>query len=54
MATDNNAPVFNPDDAVQMIYEQTGVDKETIEKVLDAEFDYMIKVGIVKLEESPE
>lgn len=45
-----NAPVFNWDDAVNFIIEKCEVDKDIVEKVLELEEEYMRSVGIITSE----
>lgn len=44
---DNNMPVYEYEDAINFIAERCNVDKDTIEKVLMLEEDYMRSIGIV-------
>lgn len=42
-----NTPVYEWEDAINFIAERCDIDKETIEKVLILEEDYMRSVGII-------
>ena len=46
-----NTPVYEWEDAINFIAERCDVDKETIEKVLLLEEDYMRTIGIIVNEE---
>ena len=46
-----NTPVYEWEDAISYIAERCDVDKETIEKVLLLEEDYMRTIGIIVDEE---
>ena len=46
-----NTPVYEWEDAINYIAERCDVDKETIEKVLLLEEDYMRTIGIIVDEE---
>jgi hypothetical protein len=41
--------VFDQNDAADYIHNETGVDKETIEKVLTAEMDYLVEIGLIEM-----
>lgn len=43
--------VLDFDDCVEFIYQDTGIDRETINRVLDSETRFMIKVGIITIED---
>lgn len=45
-----NAPVFDWEDAVNFITERCEVDRDTVEKVLELEEEYMRNVGIITSE----
>ena len=47
----DNTPVYEWEDAINYIAERCDVDKETIEKVLLLEEDYMRTIGIIVDEE---
>lgn len=42
-----NTPVYEWEDAINFIAERCDIDKETIEKVLILEEDYMRSIGII-------
>lgn len=42
-----NTPVYEWEDAINFIVERCDIDKETIEKVLILEEDYMRSIGII-------
>lgn len=42
-----NTPVYDWDDAINFITERCDIDKETIEKILILEEDYMRSIGII-------
>lgn len=42
-----NTPVYDWDDAINFIAERCDIDKETIEKILILEEDYMRSIGII-------
>lgn len=44
---EENTPIYSWDDAINFIVERCKVDKDTIEKVLNLEEDYMRSVGII-------
>lgn len=44
---DNNTPVYDYDDAINFIAERSGIDKDTIYKVILLEEDYMRSIGII-------
>lgn len=46
-----NTPVYEWEDAINFIAERCDIDKETIEKVLLLEEDYMRSIGIIVDEE---
>lgn len=46
-----NIPVYTWEDAVDYIKERCDVDKDSIERVLELEEDYMRSVGIITIEE---
>lgn len=46
-----NTPVYEWEDAINFIAERCDIDKETIEKVLILEEDYMRSIGIIVGEE---
>lgn len=45
-----NAPVFDWEEAVNFITEKCEVDKDIVEKVLELEEEYMRSVGIITSE----
>ena len=47
----SNTPVYEWEDAINYIAERCDVDKETIEKILLLEEDYMITIGVIVDEE---
>ena len=49
---DNNTPVYDYEDAINFIAERCDINKDTIEKVLMLEEDYMRSIGIISDEES--
>ena len=49
---DNNTPVYDCEDAINFIAERCDINKDTIEKVLMLEEDYMRSIGIISDEES--
>lgn len=49
-AMNENAPVFDWEDAVNFIAERCEVDRNTVEKVLELEEEYMCNVGIITSE----
>ena len=44
-------PVLDYEDCFKFITEKTGIDKKTAMRVLDAETEYMIKIGIIDVGE---
>lgn len=44
---ENNTPVYDYEDAINFIAERCDIDKDTIEKVLMLEEDYMRSIGVV-------
>lgn len=44
----NNAPIWEWDDAVEFIAERCDIDTDIIEKVLELEFEYERSIGIVE------
>lgn len=44
---DNNTPVYDYEDAINFIAERCDINKDTIEKVLMLEEDYMRSIGVV-------
>ena len=44
---DDNALVYEWEDAVNFIAERSNIDKETIEKILELEEDYMRSIGVI-------
>lgn len=48
---DNNTPVYDYEDAINFIAERCDINKDTIEKVLMLEEDYMRSIGIISDEE---
>lgn len=42
-----NAPVIGYDECFKFIEEKTGISRKTIEKVIDAETEYFISLGII-------
>ena len=51
---DNNIPVYDFEDAINFISERCDISKDTIEKVLTLEEDYMRSIGIISDEEQPQ
>lgn len=49
---DNNTPVYDYEDVINFIAERCDINKDTIEKVLMLEEDYMRSSGIISDEES--
>lgn len=47
----DNAPVYDYEDAINFIAERCDISKDTIEKVLLLEEDYMRSIGIMSDEE---
>lgn len=47
----NSTPVYDYEDAINFISERCDVDKDTIDKVLMLEEDYMRSIGIINDEE---
>lgn len=47
----NNTPVYDYEDAINFIAEKCDIDKDTIEKILMLEEDYMRSIGIISNEE---
>ena len=45
---DNNTPVYDYEDAINFIAERCNINKDTIEKVLMLEEDYMHSIGIIE------
>lgn len=45
---DNNIPVYDYEDAISFIVERCDINKDTIEKVLMLEEDYMHSIGIIE------
>lgn len=45
---DNNIPVYDYKDAISFIVERCDINKDTIEKVLMLEEDYMHSIGIIE------
>lgn len=43
--------VLDFDDCIEFIHQDTGIDQETINRVLDSETRFMIKVGIITVED---
>ncbi len=43
----DNTPVYEYEDAINFIAERCDIDKDTIEKVLMLEEDYMRSIGII-------
>lgn len=44
---DNNTPVYDYEDAINFIAERCDINKDTIEKVLMLEEDYMRSIGVI-------
>lgn len=51
---DNNMPVYDFEDAINFISERCDISKDTIEKVLTLEEDYMRSIEIISDEEQPQ
>jgi hypothetical protein len=43
---DEELIVFDQEEATKFIEDETGIDQETIRKVLTAELNYMVKIGL--------
>lgn len=50
---DNNTPVYDFENAINFISERCDISKNTIEKVLMLEEDYMRSIGMISDEEHP-
>lgn len=44
----NNAPIWEWEDAVEFIAERCDIDRDIIEEVLELEFEYERSIGIVE------
>ena len=44
-------PVLDYAEYIKYIIDSTGITKDIIEKVIDAETEYMVKVGIVHIDD---
>lgn len=47
-----NVPVYEWEDAIKFIAERSNINKETIEKVLELEEEYLKTIGVVVEEEN--
>lgn len=47
----NHEPIYNNEDCANMIQEKTGLSREVIADVLNAEIDYMKSIGIIDEDE---
>ena len=47
----NQEPIYNYEDCANMIQERTGLSREIIADVLNAEIDYMKSIGIIDEDE---
>lgn len=45
-------PVVDYDECFEFIEKKTGINRKTIEKVIDAETEYLINIGIITTEEN--
>lgn len=45
----DDKPVLDYDESIKYIVNSTGIAKDIVEKVIDAETEYMVKVGIVNI-----
>lgn len=43
----DNGPMYYTDDAIKFIHDRSGINIETIGKVLELELDYMKTLGLV-------
>lgn len=43
----DNAPVYYVDEAVEFIFERSGINKNVINKVLELEADYLRSLGLI-------
>lgn len=48
----NETLFYDTDEAIKFISEHTGIDPDIVEKVLDADVEFMRKIGIIEDEES--
>ena len=48
---ENQEPIYNYEDCANMIQERTGLSREIIADVLNAEIDYMKSIGIIDEDE---
>ena len=44
-------PVLDYEDCINYILNSTGITRDIVEKVIDSETEYMVKVGIVHIDE---
>ena len=44
----NNELFYDTDEAIKFISERTGIDPNIVEKVLDADVEFMRKIGIIE------
>lgn len=42
-----NVPVYNWEEAVNFIASRCGIEKDTVEQVLESEEDYMRSIGVI-------
>jgi hypothetical protein len=47
----NNDLFYDTDEAIKFISERTGIESEVVAKVLDADVEFMRKIGIIEDEE---
>ena len=47
----NEELFYDTDEAIKFISERTGIDPKIVEKVLDADVEFMRKIGIIEEEE---
>ena len=44
---ENNAPMYYVEDAIEFIRSRSGLDHDTVERVLELEEEYMRSIGII-------
>lgn len=44
----NKELFYDTDEAIKFIFEQTGIDPDIVAKVLDADVEFMRKIGIIE------
>lgn len=47
----DDKPVLDYEECINHILNSTGIARDIVEKVIDAETEYMVKVGIVHIDE---